>query len=167
MLVPTCLKRTSSSRSQKSPSHWTAQTSRSSPSPFSPKALTSCGQQVGGKRKDLYSGISGGQQRCGFIRAWYNWQNVSPSDLVIRQGRAEVVWVEVSASLHVCDADALTTLDGHPTLTWLVGLPTNLPVTVGIVCVLNSSYRLLSTACKCTKSETSELFQFDMVDRTT
>lgn len=66
--------------------------------------------------------------------------------LVIRQGGAEVVCVEVSASLHVCDADGLTTLDGHPTLTRIIGFPTNLPITVGIVCVLHSSYRLLSTA---------------------
>lgn len=156
MLVPTCLKRTSSSRSQKSPSHCTAQTSRSSPSPFSPKALTSCRQHGGGKRQDLYSGVSGGQRCRMFIRAYYNWQNVPPSDLVIRQGRAEVVWVEVSASLHVCDADALTTLDGHPALAWLVGLPANLPVTVGIICVLDSSYRLLSTTCKRVKSKTAE-----------
>lgn len=55
--------------------------------------------------------------------------------------------VEVPPGLHVCDADALATLDCHSTLTWLVGLPANLPVTVGIVCVLYSSDRLLSTAC--------------------
>lgn len=66
--------------------------------------------------------------------------------LVIRQGGAEVVCVEVPASLHVCDADGLTTLDGYPTLTRTIGLPTNLPITVGIICVLHSSYRLLSTA---------------------
>ena len=68
------------------------------------------------------------------------------SDLVIRQRGAEVVCVEVSARLHVRDADGLTTLDGHPALTRTVGLPTDLPVTVGVVCVLHSSYRLLSAA---------------------
>lgn len=66
--------------------------------------------------------------------------------LVIRQRGAEVVCVKVSAGLHVCDADGLTTLDGRPTLTWTVGFPTNLPVTVGIVCILHSGHRLLSTA---------------------
>lgn len=69
------------------------------------------------------------------------------TDLVVGQGRGEVVRMEVSPSLHVCDADALTTLDGHPTLTRMIGLPTNLPVTVGIVGILYSGYRLLSTAC--------------------
>lgn len=32
--------------------------------------------------------------------------------LVIRQGGAEVVCVKVSAGLHVCDSDGLTTFDG-------------------------------------------------------
>lgn len=68
------------------------------------------------------------------------------SDLVIRQRRAEVVCVEVSSSLHVCDANGLATFDGSTTQTWIVGLPTNLPVAVGIICILHSSYRLLSTA---------------------
>ena len=66
--------------------------------------------------------------------------------LVIRQGGAEVVGVEVSTGLHVGDADGLTTPDSHPALTWTVWLPTDLPITVGIVCVVHSSYRLLSTA---------------------
>lgn len=68
------------------------------------------------------------------------------SDLVTRQGRAEVVCVEVSASLHVCDADGLTTLDGYAALTRTVRLPSNLPVTVGVICVLHASYGLLSAA---------------------
>lgn len=66
--------------------------------------------------------------------------------LVIRQRRAEVVCVEVSSSLHVCDPNGLATLDGSTAQTWIVGLPTNLPVAVGIICILHSSYRLLSTA---------------------
>ncbi len=40
--VPTCLIRTASSRSQYVSPHCTAHTSKSSPSPFSPNALTSC-----------------------------------------------------------------------------------------------------------------------------
>lgn len=66
--------------------------------------------------------------------------------LVVGQGGDEVVCVEVAAGLHVCDADGLATLDGDAALTRPVGLPTDLPVTVGIVCVFNSSYRLLPTA---------------------
>ena len=43
--VPLCLNRTASSRSQNVPLHCTVHTSRSSPSPLSPNALTSCGEK--------------------------------------------------------------------------------------------------------------------------
>lgn len=75
------------------------------------------------------------------------------SDLVIGQRGAEMVCVEVPPSLHVCDADGLTTLDGHAALTRTLGLPTNLPVAIGIFSILHPCYRLLSTAYTQTPQE--------------
>lgn len=54
-----------------------------------------------------------------------------------------MVSVEVSARLHVCDADGLTALDGHAPLTRTLGPPTNLPVAVSIVSGYHPGYRLL------------------------
>uniref|UniRef100_A0A3B4U3Y2 Stromal cell derived factor 2 like 1 n=1 Tax=Seriola dumerili TaxID=41447 RepID=A0A3B4U3Y2_SERDU len=42
-------------------------------------------------------------------------------------------------------------------MTWTVGLSTDLPVTVGIVCVFHSSYRLLSTAYTHTHTHTHSM----------
>lgn len=71
----------------------------------------------------------------------------APAYLVVGQGRAEVVRVEVPACLHVRDADGLTAPDGHATLARTLRLPSNLPVAVGVVGVLHPGDRLLSTAC--------------------
>lgn len=65
------------------------------------------------------------------------------SHLIIREGGAEVVRVEVAAGLHMCDTDGLPALDGHSALARPVGLPPNSPITVGIIRVLHARYRLL------------------------
>lgn len=75
--------------------------------------------------------------------------------LVVGQGRAEMVSVEVSARLHVCDADGLTTPDGHAALTRMLGLPSDLPVAVSVVSVLHPGYRLLPAACARAHTHTS------------
>lgn len=171
--VPMCLKRTASSRSQWSPSHCTVHKSRSSPSPFSPKALTSCRMQTQMRKRKVFqqcllalNNIVWLYQGLIFAIPLQNTKCVPLSHLVIRKGWAKVMCVEVSASLHVCDSDSLTTLDGDPALTWTVGFPSNLPVTVGIICALHSSNRLLSTAYTCRVSDKSSWILFNTSDRT-
>lgn len=66
--------------------------------------------------------------------------------LVIGQRGAEVVRVQVSARFHVSDPNRLATLYGCAALTWTVGLPSDLPVTVGVVCSIHPGHGLLSTA---------------------
>lgn len=53
--------------------------------------------------------------------------------LVVGQGRAEMVAVEVPARLHVRDADGLTAADGRPPRARTLGLPPDLPVAVSVV----------------------------------
>ena len=55
--------------------------------------------------------------------------------------------VKIAPSCHMSDSDLLTTLDGRPALTEDIGLPTDPPVTVRIICAIDSRHRLLTATC--------------------
>ena len=77
-----------------------------------------------------------------------------PPHLVSRKRWGEVVTMEVSASVDMCQPDRLTTSDGSSPLTHCSCLPSYSPVTVAVIHRGYTCHRLLSTTCSQKKKNT-------------